>query len=70
MKDMSAVYFNMPTKRLQTLRSQKKVRLDKTYEFSGLSWFTSKERAQLTIQIGWIDAVLASRKLQMKLPLE
>jgi len=68
MRDMTSVYLKMETLDLNKLRSRKFVRL---HELDGqrLTYGSAREIVKLSKQIVWIDAVLASRKLQTKLPL-
>jgi len=65
MKDMSAVYFKMDTMRLRELKSKKYVRWEKLS--NDMSYLAMQEKKVLRQQIVWIDAVLASRKLQILL---
>jgi len=67
MKDMSKVYFTMPTGDLRKLKSKKYVRYEKLERDMG--YLAMQEKRKLRQQITWIDAVLASRGLQQKLPL-
>jgi len=67
MKDMSVVYFEMNTKALLRLRSQKwgeKVRL----ENKNRGMLENRDLRVLKQQIIWINAVLESRDCQIPLP--
>jgi len=64
-KDMSAVYYKKPTPELRALKSSKYVRLEKLER--DMSYLGMQEKRKLRAQIRWIDAVLASRGLQIKL---
>jgi len=65
MKDMSAVYYGMPTEKLRNLKSSKYVRYEKLER--DMSYLAMQEKRKLRQQIMWIDAVLAARGLQIKL---
>jgi len=64
MKDMSQIYFGMPTEKLRKLRSKKynrRLRL----QSEKLGYFGLQELRVLNQQITWIDAVINSRNDQM-----
>lgn len=65
MKNMSTVYFALPTKDLRALKSKKYVRWEKLER--DMSYLAMQEKRKLRQQIMWIDAVLASRNLQENL---
>jgi len=67
MKDMSKIYFTTPTRQLRELKSKKYVRYEKLER--DMSYLAMQEKRKLRQQIMWIDAVLAARGLQQKLPL-
>jgi len=67
MKDMSSIYFKLPTSDLRALKSKKYVRWEKLERDMG--YLAMQEKKKLQQQIRWIDAVLASRGLQMPLGL-
>jgi len=69
MKDMSAVYFEMPTKQLLKLRSQK-WREKERLENKNRGWLENRDLRVLKRQILWINAVLESRGCQMPLPFD
>jgi len=64
-KDMSNVYYNLPTDQLRALKSTKYVRYEKIER--DMSYLAMQEKRKLRQQIMWIDAVLAARNLQMGL---
>lgn len=66
MKDMSRVYFEMPTKKLLMLRSQKARELVRL-EGEVRGWLKEYEVRVLRQQIVWINAVLESRDCQIDL---
>lgn len=63
---MSEYYLKQSTHKLLRLRSQKQVRKDKLMSHH-MGYFDLQEVRTLAAQIMWIDAVLASRALQLKL---
>lgn len=65
--DMHMRYYNMTTKQLLELRSQKNNRI-RTLERRQMGYFDQQEMKKLRQQIGWIDAVLNSRIGQTELP--
>jgi len=64
MKYMGTYYNKLSEQKLRTLKSQKYNRLQRLERDAG-GYFHAKEVAQLKAQIGWIEAVLASRAAQM-----
>jgi len=67
-KDMSKVYFAKATDDLKKLRRRKVYMLQKVSDIN--SYFARRDRDLLAHQIMQIDAVLESRELQTRLPLE
>lgn len=65
MKNMSCVYSKMPTAQLRGLKSKKYIRYERIER--DMSYLAMQEKRTLKKQIMWIDAVLASRALQLEL---
>jgi len=67
MEGVRNVYFNRSTADLRRLKSEKYVRYERIEHDMG--YFAMQEKRKLRQQIMWIDAVLASRGLQLGLGL-
>jgi len=66
MRDMSRVYYELPTAQLLKLRSQKHSELQRLENRSASLWQRRDERV-LRQQIIWINAVLEARDCQIGL---
>jgi len=65
MKNMSSVYLKLSSAQLRSLKSRKYIRYERLER--DMSYLAMQEKRTLKTQIMWIDAVLASRNLQMEL---
>jgi len=65
-KDMSKVYFNMPTEGLLALRAEKLAKLTRLNR-EPKGWSKLRDERVLLQQIVWINAVLESRDCQLGL---
>jgi len=66
-KDMSKVYFDMPTKQLLALRSKKHQRIERI-ESGAAGYWVNRDLRELRQQVTWINAVLESRDCQVPFP--
>jgi len=65
-KDMSKIYFSLPTKQLLTMRSVKAREIERL-EAKQRGNFENRDLRVLRQQIVWINAVLESRNCQIGL---
>lgn len=66
-KEMSKIYFDMGTKALLRLRSQKSEKIIRI-ESRAAGYWMDREVRELRQQINWINAVLESRDCQVVFP--